>query len=89
MFEGNPWRGRGTSIVVEEEFGEDPCPWRGGSTFEGIFGGKPWMEGVFGDTNGTSGVERYFWPFSGEPPPGRGAPPYLGGIHGYKACLEA
>ena len=58
MFEGNPWRGRGTSIVVEEDFGEDSCPWRGGSMLEGIFGGKPGVEGACGGMKGTFRVDR-------------------------------
>ena len=44
----------------------------GGSTVEGTFGNNPWMQDVLEDMNGTSGVERYFWSFSGETPPGRG-----------------
>ena len=60
MLEGNPWRGRETSVlkvVVDEEFGKEPRPWRGGSTFEGIFDDNSWMEGVFGGMNGTFGVD--------------------------------
>ena len=57
----------------------------GRSAFGGIFGGYSWMEGVFGDIKGTFGVDRCFWPFSGEPPPGRGGPSWemsLAGVFG-------
>ena len=37
------------------------------------------MKGVLGGIKGAFGVDRYFWPFSGEPPPGRGGSAIFGG----------